>query len=215
MVMTKSNFDQLSKQILLKGFVPDILIIFGIEVLQYDLYASNELQNNQKNLTVIAQNLSNKIEGSIQFAVGLAVLQTAYYELFASPVLNRNTQWFDKAIDPFEKKEYFYTSPNVKTGNWLVIVRKSKDQVTGAIWKTTAVLLVLSLIGLVISGCLIYRVLIRTSNRIEIALNAANELAKSTNFVEITSEKLTMQADIGLYKAKKADGNKVDSGLLV
>jgi sensor histidine kinase YesM len=213
--MTKSNFDQLSKQILLKGFVPDILIIFGIEVLQYDLYASNELQNNQKNLTVIAQNLSNKIEGSIQFAVGLAVLQTAYYELFASPVLNRNTQWFDKAIDPFEKKEYFYTSPNVKTGNWLVIVRKSKDQVTGAIWKTTAVLLVLSLIGLVISGCLIYRVLIRTSNRIEIALNAANELAKSTNFVEITSEKLTMQADIGLYKAKKADGNKVDSGLLV
>lgn len=215
MVMTKSNFDQLSKQILLKGFVPDILIIFGIEVLQYDLYASNELQNNQKNLTVIAQNLSNKIEGSIQFAVGLAVQQTAYYELFASPVLNRNTQWFDKAIDPFEKKEYFYTSPNVKTGNWLVIVRKSKDQVTGAIWKTTAVLLVLSLIGLVISGCLIYRVLIRTSNRIEIALNAANELAKSTNFVEITSEKLTMQADIGLYKAKKADGNKVDSGLLV
>lgn len=215
MVMTKSNFDQLSKQILLKGFVPDILIIFGIEVLQYDLYASNELQNNQKNLTVIAQNLSNKIEGSIQFAVGLAVLQTAYYELFASPVLNRNTQWFDKAIDPFEKKEYFYTSPNVKTGNWLVIVRKSKDQVTGAIWKTTAVLLVLSLIVLVISGCLIYRVLIRTSNRIEIALNAANELAKSTNFVEITSEKLTMQADIGLYKAKKADGNKVDSGLLV
>jgi sensor histidine kinase YesM len=213
--MTKSNFDQLSKQILLKGFVPDILIIFGIEVLQYDLYASNELQNNQKNLTVIAQNLSNKIEGSIQFAVGLAVQQTAYYELFASPVLNRNTQWFDKAIDPFEKKEYFYTSPNVKTGNWLVIVRKSKDQVTGAIWKTTAVLLVLSLIGLVISGCLIYRVLIRTSNRIEIALNAANELAKSTNFVEITSEKLTMQADIGLYKAKKADGNKVDSGLLV
>jgi sensor histidine kinase YesM len=215
MVMTKSNFDQLSKQILLKGFVPDILIIFGIEVLQYDLYASNELQNNQKNLTVIAQNLSNKIEGSIQFAVGLAVQQTAYYELFASPVLNLNTQWFDKAIDPFEKKEYFYTSPHVKTGNWLVIVRKSKDQVTGAIWKTTAVLLVLSLIGLVISGCLIYRVLIRTSNRIEIALNAANELAKSTNFVEITSEKLTMQADIGLYKAKKADGNKVDSGLLV
>jgi sensor histidine kinase YesM len=213
--MTKSNFDQLSKQILLKGFVPDILIIFGIEVLQYDLYASNELQNNQKNLTVIAQNLSNKIEGSIQFAVGLAVLQTAYYELFASPVLNRNTQWFDKAIDPFEKKEYFYTSPNVKTGNWLVIVRKSKDQVTGAIWKTTAVLLVLSLIVLVISGCLIYRVLIRTSNRIEIVLNAANELAKPTNFVEITSEKLTMQADIGLYKAKKADGNKVDSGLLV
>jgi sensor histidine kinase YesM len=213
--MTKSNFDQLSKQILLKGFVPDILIIFGIEVLQYDLYASNELQNNQKNLTVIAQNLSNKIEGSIQFAVGLAVLQTAYYELFASPVLNRNTQWFDKAIDPFEKKEYFYTSPNVKTGNWLVIVRKSKDQVTGAIWKTTAVLLVLSLIVLVISGCLIYRVLIRTSNRIEIALNAANELAKPTIFVEITSEKLTMQADIGLYKAKKADGNKVDSGLLV
>ena len=366
--MTKNNFDQLSKQILLKGFVPVILIIFGIVVLQYYLYARNELHNNQKNLTVIAQNLSNKIEGSNQFAVGLAetmaqaqvhglfgdrlnsslfakdvltshptltgayfgyeknadqsdqafitsekgqtlskgldqtgrflpywfrdanqlnsitlaplinmesslyyqgvkerfnknkitqhlltepyeyegkliveqvfpividgefkgitgvdraltdlvdllktesqnyavdvflisnegrfisstidqnsnlitlsVQQTAYSELFASPVLNRNTQWFDKAIDPFEKKEYFYTSSNVKTGNWLVIVRKSKDQITGAIWKTAALLLGLSLIGLVISGCLIYRVLRRTSNRIEIALNAANELAK-------------------------------------
>ena len=366
--MPTKKLDQLSKQILLKGFVPVILIIFCIVALQYYFYASNELQNNQKNLTVIAKNLSTKIEGSNQFAVVLAqtmaqaqvnglfgsrvsssqyakdvltshpnltgayfgyeknadqsdqlflnsttaqslslgldqtgrflpywfrdtdqqnavtltplidmesslyyqgvkelynrnkipqhlvtepynyegkliveqvfpividgefkgvagvdraltdlvnllkfesenyavdvflisdqgrfisstikqntslltlsVEQTPYFDLFASAVLNRNIDWFDKAIDPFEQKEYFYTSSNVKTGNWLVIVRKSKDQVTGIIWKTAALLLGLSLIGLIISGGLIFRVLKTTSNRVKIALNAANELAK-------------------------------------
>jgi len=366
--MAKINLDQLSKQILLKGFVPVILIVFSIVALQYYFYASNELQNNQKNLSVIAQNLSTKIEGSNQFAVGLAetmaqaqtnglfgnrlsssqfakdvltshptltgayfgyeqnadqsdqlflastngqsisqgldqsgrflpywfretnqqntvtltplinmesslyyqgvkerfdkdkttqylvtepyeyegkliveqvfpivvdgefkgvagvdraltdlvnllkiesqnyavdvflisdqgrfisstikqntnlltlsVEQTPYNDLFASPVLNRNADWFKKAIDPFEQKEYFYTASNVKTGNWLVIVRKSKDLVTGIIWQTAAFLLGLSLIGLVISGWLIYMVLKRTSNRINLALNAATELAK-------------------------------------
>jgi two-component system sensor histidine kinase/response regulator len=366
--MPSKKLDHLSKQIILKGFVPVILIIFCIVALQYYLYASNELQNNRKYLSVIAQNLSAKIQGSNQFAIGLAqtmaqaqtnglfgdrlgssqyakdvltshpsltgayfayeqnsdqsdqfflthakeqaiskgldetgrflpywyrdttqqnavtlaplinmqsslyyqgvkelfnknmipkylvtepydyegkliveqvfpividgqfkgiagvnraltdlvsllrlesqndavdvflisdqgrfisttiqqnsnlhtqfVEQTAYFELFAKPVLNRNVDWFDMAIDPFEQKEYFYISSNVKTGNWLIIVRKSKDLVTGIIWQTALLLLGFSLIGLIMSGWLINRVLTSTNKRINIALNAANELAK-------------------------------------
>jgi two-component system sensor histidine kinase/response regulator len=366
--MVIKKLDQLSKQILIKGFVPVFLIVFGIVALQYYFYASIELRNNQKNLAVIAQNLSTKIEGSNQFAVGLAqtmaqaqtnglfgdrvsssqyakdvltshptltgayfgydknadqsdavfltstdgqamsqgldqtgrflpywfknidqqnaisltslidmqsslyyqgvkelfnqsntpqhlvtepynyegkflvkqvfpividgefkgvagvnraladlvnllksesqkfavdvflisaqgrfisstiqqnsnlhtlsVKQTPYVELFASPILNRNIDWFDKAIDPFEQKEYFYASSNVETGNWLVIVRKSKNQVTGVIWQTATVLFGVSLIGLVISGWLIHSVLRTTGNRINLALHAANALSK-------------------------------------
>jgi diguanylate cyclase (GGDEF)-like protein len=366
--MPSKKLDHLSKQIILKGFVPVILIIFCIVALQYYLYASNELQNNRKYLSIIAQNLSAKIQGSNQFAVGLAqtmaqaqanglfgdrmgssqyakdvltshptltgayfayeqnsdqsdqlflthakeqaiykgldktgrflpywyrdtaqqnavtlaplinmqsslyyqgvkelfnknmipqhlvtepydyegkliveqvfpividgqfkgiagvdraltdlvsllrlesqndavdvflisnkgrfisstiqqnnnlhtqfVEQTAYFELFAKPILNRNVDWFDMAIDPFEQKEYFYTSSHVKTGNWLIIVRKSKDLVTGIIWQTAALLLGFSLIGLIMSGWLINRVLTSTNKRINTVLNAANELAK-------------------------------------
>jgi hypothetical protein len=40
--------------------------------LQYYLYVSNELKNNQKYLSFIAQNLSAKIQGSNQLAIGLA-----------------------------------------------------------------------------------------------------------------------------------------------
>jgi hypothetical protein len=52
------------------GFVA--LRLCGFAALQYYIYVRNELKNNQKNLSFIAQNLSAKIQGSNQFAVGLA-----------------------------------------------------------------------------------------------------------------------------------------------
>lgn len=366
--MAKKNLDQLSKQILLKGFIPVISIILGIVALQYYFYATNELKNNQQNLSVIAKSLSTKIEGGNQFAVGLAqtmalaqtnglfgnrldssqyakevlannptltgayfgyeqnadlsdqtflttdiavqlsegispngrflpywfrdsnnfnavtltplvdmetslyyqgvkdlyittgepqhlvtepyeydgkliveyvfpivlkgdfkgiagvdkasndlvsllktesqtygvdiflisnegrfisstiaqntdlatllIKQTPYYELFDTPILSRGEFWFEKASDPFEKSDYFYTSSNVSTGNWLVIVRKAEEKVTGALWQTAALLLGLSVIGLMIAAWLINRVLRRTNRRIGYALDAANQLAK-------------------------------------
>ena len=48
----------------------------------------------------------------------------------------------------------------------------------GMLWQTALGLLVLSMIGLLICAWVIHRVLSRTSNRVNIALNAANELAK-------------------------------------
>ncbi len=125
--MPARKLDLLSKHILLKGFVPVILIIFSIVALQYYFYAQNELKNNQQSLVVIAPDLATKIEGNNRYTVGLKTMAQA------------------------------------QTNGLFVLL-------------TATELFLLSLVGLIISAWLIYRVLRQTSKRVNLAINAANEL---------------------------------------
>lgn len=106
------------------------------------------------------------------------VSQTQYADLMAMPVFNHAAEWFVQQSDPFDDESYFYTSSQIPTGNWLVILRKPEQIIVGAMWRNALLLLLISSVVLLIIAFLIKRVLGKATARINQTVKAARLLAK-------------------------------------
>jgi methyl-accepting chemotaxis protein len=64
-----------------------------------------------------------------------AIQDTPYQQLFGELYRDRNNPTYLLAEDPFDNKNYYYSSAVVDTGQWMVVVRKSEQEVGTPIWQ--------------------------------------------------------------------------------
>jgi len=108
----------------------------------------------------------------------MAIKDTLYSDLFTPFFEQREQSRMIVHEDPIRTEElYYYISAPIKTGNWLVIIRKSEQEVTAPIWANLQKSLFIVVMGLLIGLLLLSRIASSFSARIRKALQASDMLA--------------------------------------
>lgn len=78
------------------------------------------------------------------------IIETKYAELFQPLYKQRGHSRLQLAEDPFDKKQFYYASEEIKTGQWLLIIRESESQVVDILYTQLFTTLLIAGIGLTI-----------------------------------------------------------------
>ncbi|MCU7958691.1 MAG: HAMP domain-containing protein [gamma proteobacterium symbiont of Bathyaustriella thionipta] len=108
----------------------------------------------------------------------MAIKDTLYSDLFTPFLEQRDQSQMIVREDPIRVEEhYYYISAPIKTGDWLVIIRKSEQEVIAPIWANLQKSLFIAVMGLLIGLLLLSRIASSFSLRIRKALQASDMLA--------------------------------------
>ena len=126
-----------------------------------------------------------------------AIVDTDYKTLFGKYYTDNNPDLLELVEDPLEHQNYYFGSAPVKTGDWLVIVRKSEEAVLSPIRQDVYSQLGFTFVGLFIVSFLSFRMARSISRRVGNAADAADALASGglSHNVDIRNE---LDDEIGL-----------------
>ena len=85
---------------------------------------------------------------------------------------------FMMARDPLNDREYFFTAAAVRTGDWLVVLRKPEREIMAAIWRNLSHNIGLAVVGLIAVLCLSLYITNSNARRIRKVVAAANTVMK-------------------------------------
>jgi len=119
-----------------------------------------------------------------------AIDDTEYRDLFGKYYHEKNHDLLQLVEDPLEHQNHYFGSAPVKTGEWLVIVRKSEAAVLSPIRQGVYLQLGFAFIGLFIVSFLSFRMASSISLRVGNAADAADALASGglSHNVDILNE---------------------------
>jgi signal transduction histidine kinase/CheY-like chemotaxis protein/HAMP domain-containing protein len=118
-----------------------------------------------------------------------AVRETPYRDLFARLYGGKKKQDLIIAADPFDREDdYYYVSAPVKTGHWIVVIRKAEDEIVAPIWGNVFDSLRIAGLGLLIVLVLLLWVTTSITRRIRAAAAAADLMASGELPEEIVLE---------------------------
>ncbi|MDG2424715.1 MAG: methyl-accepting chemotaxis protein [Phycisphaerales bacterium] len=80
--------------------------------------------------------------------------------------------------DPHDGHEYFYASADIQTGDWTVVVRRSKASVVDPIWEYLVESITLGVVGIIVIIILLSALAISISRRVRIAVDRASRVAQ-------------------------------------
>jgi signal transduction histidine kinase/DNA-binding NarL/FixJ family response regulator len=126
-----------------------------------------------------------------------AIVATKYRDLFGRYYNEKSLDILELSKDPIDHQNYYFLTSTVKTGDWLVIVRKSEEAVLAPIRHDLYSQLIFAFIGLFIISFLSFIMARSISRRIGNAAKAANALASGglSHNVDIRNE---LDDEIGL-----------------
>lgn len=90
-------------------------------------------------------------------------------------------------VDPVDKQEYFYDSAKIKTGNWTLVMRVSKQEIFVPVWRSLTGAILVSVAGLALMMAILVWLSGAVSGRIATAASLASRVAEGD---------LTARADI-------------------
>lgn len=106
-----------------------------------------------------------------------SIAKTGYRGLFKRYYENRNSNILELIEDPLDQKKYYFVTSLVPTGNWMVILRKSEEEVLSPIRSGLYYQVLFASIGLLVITLLSLWLAQSISNRIGRAMKAADFLA--------------------------------------
>jgi len=91
--------------------------------------------------------------------------------------------------DPADKQDYFYDAAKIKTGNWTLVMRVSKQEIFAPVWRSLTGAILLSVIGLALTMAILVWLSGAVSGRIAAAASLAGRVAEGdlTARVEISA----------------------------
>lgn len=89
------------------------------------------------------------------------------------------------AYDPIDEGKYFFDTSTIPVGNWTVVVRSSETNVIGPIQAQFRPLLGITIASSMLVLILFWYFMNRTANRINIAINALEDLADGKSSIQV------------------------------
>jgi PAS domain S-box-containing protein len=116
--------------------------------------------------------------------------ETAYHDVFTPFYQNRTVKQSVLKVDPRDEDEsrYYYTTAPVPTGEWLVVVRESQADVMGPVLNNVIKMSVIAFSGLMVVVGLIWWFSSSMTQRISLAMAAADRLASGDLSGDLTQE---------------------------
>ena len=106
-----------------------------------------------------------------------SVEETGYGAILGPVVMGSHEEVF-LSPDPLDGEEYFFASADVSTGDWTVIVRRSKASVLDPIWAYLQESILLGVAGIIIIIVLLGGLAITVSRRVRLAVHRASRVAE-------------------------------------
>jgi signal transduction histidine kinase/CheY-like chemotaxis protein/HPt (histidine-containing phosphotransfer) domain-containing protein/HAMP domain-containing protein len=116
------------------------------------------------------------------------IKSTDYSQLFGRLYDRRDRATFELAEDPIDGERYYFASSPVPTGDWLLVIRKSEQDVLGPLKQDIYATSGLVTIGLLIVGGLAWWISNYSERRIRLAMQAADKMASGDLSAELHDE---------------------------
>lgn len=106
-----------------------------------------------------------------------SVSETPYRELFGDQNLGGDAKHLKLAADPIDREPYFFAAASIPSGDWFVVIRKPKDDITGPIWAKIYFLLGIATVCVIIVVLLSIMTVSSIAKRLNLAVGVATRLS--------------------------------------
>ena len=113
---------------------------------------------------------------------------TDYRDLFGKFYDRRDRASFELAVDPLDGERYYFASSPVPTGDWLLVIRKSEQDVIGPLKLDVYATSALAFLGLLLVAGLAWWISKYSARRIHLAMDAADRMASGDLSTELDDD---------------------------
>ena len=135
------------------------------------------------------------------------VSQTRYDELFSKLTSRPHPKKPVLEDDPTDEARYFFAVADVPTSGWTLVLREAEGLTTGPIWRQLLQRIALALTGVGIIIALLLTISYRLSRRVNLAVEAAEQVANGDLSREIKAGACQDETGILLRSIKKMTSN--------